>query len=47
LKKRLKSSDIDWQFSEEEKTEQLILWAKKVIKDGTLIENQYLEKLNQ
>ncbi len=47
LKKRLKASDIDWQLSEEEQLEQLILWSKKVIKDGTLIEKQYLEKLAQ
>ena len=45
LSKRLKSSAINWQFTEEEKIEQLIIWAKKVIKDGTLIEKQYLEKL--
>lgn len=45
LKKRLKASDINWQLSEEDQIEQLILWSKKVIKDGTLIEKQYLEKL--
>jgi len=45
LSKRLKTSDIDWQLSETDKLDQLIVWAKKVIKDGTLIEKQYLEKL--
>jgi tRNA (guanosine-2'-O-)-methyltransferase len=45
LSKRLKSSDINWQLSEDDKLDQLIVWAKKVIKDGTLIEKQYLEKL--
>lgn len=45
LSKRLKNSDIDWQLSEDDKLDQLIVWAKKVIKDGTLIEKQYLEKL--
>ncbi len=45
LKKRLKASDIDWQLSEIEQVEQLIIWAKKVIKDGSLIEKQYLKKL--
>ena len=44
LKKRLKQSDINWQLSEEEQLDQLLIWAKKVIKDGTLIEKQYLEK---
>ena len=44
LKKRLKASDINWQLSEEEQLDQLLIWAKKVIKDGTLIEKQYLEK---
>jgi tRNA (guanosine-2'-O-)-methyltransferase len=47
LKKRLKTSDINWQLSEKDQVEQLIQWSKKVIKDGTLIEKQYLEKLNQ
>jgi tRNA (guanosine-2'-O-)-methyltransferase len=47
LKKRLKASDIDWQLPEEEQIKQLILWSKKVIKDGTLIEKQYIEKLEQ
>lgn len=46
LSKRLKTSDINWQLSEDDKLDQLIVWAKKVIKDGTLIEKQYLEKLN-
>lgn len=46
LSKRLKESKIDWQLSKEDKADQLIVWAKKVIKDGTLIEAQYLEKLN-
>ena len=45
LKKRLKNSDINWQLPEDDKLDQLIVWAKKVIKDGTLIEKQYLEKL--
>lgn len=45
LKKRLKQSDIDWRLSEEEQLDQLLIWAKKVIKDGTLIEKQYLEKM--
>jgi tRNA (guanosine-2'-O-)-methyltransferase len=47
LKKRLKASDIDWQLSEAEQVEQLILWSKKVIKDGTRIEKQYLAQLGQ
>ncbi|MFB0926387.1 MAG: RNA methyltransferase [Vicingaceae bacterium] len=47
LKKRLKTSDINWQLSEKDQVEQLIQWSKKVIKDGTLIEKQYLAKLNQ
>jgi tRNA (guanosine-2'-O-)-methyltransferase len=45
LKKRLKTSDINWQLSEKDQVEQLIQWSKKVIKDGTLIEKQYLAKL--
>jgi tRNA (guanosine-2'-O-)-methyltransferase len=44
LSKRLKSSNINWQLSEQEKTEQLIVWAKKVIKDGESIEQLYLKE---
>jgi tRNA (guanosine-2'-O-)-methyltransferase len=43
LSKRLKSSDINWQLSNEEKTEQLIIWSKKVIKGGKLIEQEFLK----
>jgi len=45
LSKRLKSSTINWQLSDEEKIEQLIGWSKKVIKDGALIEKEFLNKL--
>jgi len=45
LSKRLKASDIDWKLTEEEKTEQLIDWAKKVIKSGELIESEFISKL--
>ncbi len=34
---RLKDSDINWQMTEEEKTDQLTDWAKKVIKSSDLI----------
>lgn len=44
LSKRLKTSTIDWQLSEQEKTEQLIVWAKKVIKDGEQIEALFKTK---
>ncbi len=47
LSKRLKESTILWQLSEQEKTEQLIVWAKKVIKDGERIEQLYLDKLKE
>ena len=47
LSKRLKESEINWQLTEEEKTEQLIVWAKKVIKDGERIEQLYLSKLKE
>ncbi len=42
--KRLKESTIDWGLTKQEKTEQLIIWAKKVIKDGPKIEKQFLEE---
>ena len=44
LSKRLKESEIDWKLSEEDRVDQLILWAKKVIKDGQAIEDLYLSK---
>jgi len=44
LSKRLKESDIEWQLTEEEKIDQLIVWSKKVIKDGSKIEELYLNK---
>lgn len=47
LSKRLKESNIDWQLSEQEKVEQLIVWAKKVIKDGAQIEQLYLSKIKE
>ena len=45
LKKRLKNSTVNWQLSDHEKLDQLIVWAKKVIKDGSKIEKQYLDNL--
>ena len=47
LSKRLKSSTIDWKLNEEERLDQLIIWAKKVIKDGERIEKLYLSKLKE
>ena len=47
LSKRLKKSESDWQLSEEEKIDQLIIWSKKVIKDGQSIEDLYLSKLKE
>ena len=47
LTRRLKLSTIDWQLSNKEKTELMIVWAKKVIKDGAKIEELYLNKLKE
>ncbi|MBL4592819.1 MAG: RNA methyltransferase, partial [Flavobacteriales bacterium] len=47
LSKRLKESTIDWKLSEQEKVDQLIVWAKKVVKDGTRIEQLYISKLKE
>jgi len=43
ISKRLKTSSINWNLTADEKTEQLIVWAKKVIKSGALIEKEFLE----
>jgi tRNA (guanosine-2'-O-)-methyltransferase len=47
LSKRLKESNIDWKLSETDRVDQLIVWAKKVIKDGQAIEDLYLSKLKE
>lgn len=44
VSKRLKNSNIKWQLSEEEKINQLIIWAKKVIKNSDLIEEEFIKK---
>lgn len=46
LSKRLKESDIKWQLTADEKTNQLIEWSKKVIKQGELIEKEFLSKIS-
>ncbi len=47
ISRKLKSSDIDWQLSEEEKIEQLLIWSKKVIKRSDIIEKEFIEKLSK
>lgn len=44
VSKRLKESKINWQLSDEEKIEQLLIWAKKVVKNSDLIENEFIKK---
>ncbi|MCB0409936.1 MAG: RNA methyltransferase [Flavobacteriales bacterium] len=44
VSKRLKESNINWQLSDEEKIEQLLIWAKKVVKNSDLIENEFKKK---
>lgn len=46
ISKRLKTSEINWQLTKNEKTLQLIDWAKKVIKSGTQIEEEFLRDLS-
>ena len=41
------SSDIPWSLSEEEKLELKIQWLKKSIRHGDLIEQRYLNQLNE
>ncbi len=45
ISKRLKSSDINWQLSNQEKTDLLIEWAKKVVKRSEAIENEFYKNL--
>jgi tRNA (guanosine-2'-O-)-methyltransferase len=47
LSKRLKSSKINWHLTAEEKTDQLLIWAKKTIKSGEEIEKEYLDNLQK
>lgn len=41
LSKRLKTTGINWQLTREEQVEQLIVWAKKVVKSSDLIEQEF------
>jgi tRNA (guanosine-2'-O-)-methyltransferase len=43
LTERLRKSDINWQLSEEEKTDIMLQWARNVIKKSDLIEREFLK----
>ena len=45
ISRKLKSSDINWQLTEEERIEQLLIWSRKVIKRIDIIEQDFIEKL--
>ena len=45
ISKRLKSSDINWQLTNQEKVDLLIEWAKKVVKRSEAIENEFYKNL--
>lgn len=45
ISKRLKSSNINWQLTDQEKTNLLIEWAKKVVKRSEAIENDFYKNL--
>ena len=47
VSRKLKSSDIDWHLSEEDKIDQLLIWSKKVIKRSDIIEKEFIEKLSK
>lgn len=42
ISKRLKESNINWQLNQDEQTELLINWSKKVVKSSDLIEKEFL-----
>ncbi len=44
LSKRLKQSNINWQLNQDEQTELLINWSKKVVKSSELIEKEFLSQ---
>ncbi len=44
ISKRLKESDINWQLTNEEKTDLLLKWCKKVVKSSALIEKEFLSQ---
>lgn len=44
ISKRLKESNINWQMTEEEKVNQMLIWAKKVVKNSDKIIEEYLRK---
>ncbi len=44
INKRLKSSSINWQLSEEDKLNQLLIWTKKVIKSSEQLINDFANR---
>lgn len=47
LMNRLHSSDINWELSEEEKTDLKLEWARNTIKRSDIIEEQFLKNLRK
>ena len=45
ISKRLHSSTINWQLTDDEKTALLIEWAKKVVKTSDKIETDFYANL--
>ncbi len=46
LTNRLRNSEINWQLSEEEKTDILLEWARRTIKRSDVLERDFFRKLN-
>ena len=42
--KRLKTSKVNWQLTDIEKIEQLLIWAKRVVKRSDLIEKEFMQE---
>jgi tRNA (guanosine-2'-O-)-methyltransferase len=47
LSERLRKSDINWQLSEEEKTDTLLQWARNVVKRSDAIEREFFRKIEK
>jgi tRNA (guanosine-2'-O-)-methyltransferase len=47
LSERLRKSEINWQLSEEEKTDTMLQWARNVVKRSDTIEREFFRKIEK
>lgn len=47
LTSRIRKSEIQWQLTEEEKTDVMLNWAKRIVKHPGFLENEFNKKYNK